>query len=1146
MPVEAHTLQPIFSSPKEMNDLADQSILEGIAKQFPVESKHFRVEVSDLRAEKRHFSHVDEKDAILQSKSLTYPIKGHVKLVDTQTGQVVDENKNFTLMDSFHITGKHTMLYKGNNYSAANQLQLLPGVYTRRRSTGELESHFNTKTGRTFALTLNPENGMFYVSIGDAKTPLAVLLNEVFHVSSAEVAKYVPSDVWQQNIVNVKGKELTYLNDLFNRLVSTHLRNDVTDKTQKVLLIKEALENSQLHVKTTEKTLGKSFTHVNAEALLLAMRNIVEVHSGKRQEDNRDSLEFKRVQNLPDFLKTRFEKERDLLPRIRRKIAGSLNRLDRNNPSLKYAVTNKPFNKVFTQYIMDSNLVSTPSETNPIESLESVGKVTVLGAGEGGISSTQGVPMAARDIDPSHLGVIDPSRTPESQTAGIDQRFTISARRDRDGTLYSKAKDKSGKTVYLSVQEMMSHTIGFPHQEGKKLVQAQAKGELTEVPVEKVDYWLFDTADMYTITTNLVPFLNSNHPGRLTMAGKAIPQALSLVHREAPLVQTVNGHGQSFAESLGKVIGTISPVDGEVVAVTDAAITIRDEQGKLNKILLVKNLPYNMKGFLDDEKVLVKVGEKVKRGQNLADNNYTRNGTLALGKNMTVAYVPYKGYNHEDGIVISRAAAKGLDSHHAYKYDYDVQETTVAKKVMFNRFFPGKYSPEQLAKLDDNGYAKKDAKLHFGDPVFAVLERREPTPEDKMLGRLHKTLVNPYKAVVEEWTHEEPGEVVDAFTASKSIRILIRSVKALEVGDKLTGLHGNKGVISKILEDHEMPFHTATGKPVDLLLNPASVTSRINLGQIAEVAAAKIAQKTGEPYKVHNFKKESNFSSLQAELKAHGLKDTEHLTDPISGKPLGEILTGPQYILKLYKTTDQNWSARNVGKYDSTHQPVKGGEEGSKSVGYMEMLGLLGSDARKNLREISTLKSEENSEYWKKYLTGQPLPKPKTTFATQKFFNYLTASGIKTQVKDGALRISPLTNADILQNSRGSIKEPLMLNSKNLEPEKGGLFDPVVTGGLQGKNWAHYSLSEPILNPVFERPARSLLGLTTKELKGVSHGTIGIRHISNGVFDLHDTTTGKHLKRLNTKGSLIADADLDEDDDSEVDDSAFDPAEVRK
>jgi DNA-directed RNA polymerase subunit beta len=1137
MPKQAQDLQRIFSSPEEISHNVDAALVAGVTSQFPIVTKNYTLSVSDIRPEPKHFTAADEKEAILTSKSLVYPIRGTLTLTENQTGKVVDVQKDFNLMDAFHITGKHTMLYRGNNYAIANQLQLRPGVYTRSRETGELEAHYNTGSGSSFSLTLDPQSMLFYLEVKSSRILLAPLLSRVFNVGPKEIMAYVPGEVWHENLTASAGKEGKIINDLYQKLVFK--KDPSASEEDKILALRLALENSQLSVATTKVTLGKPIASVTHEALLLSLRNLVEVHAGKKPEDNRDSLQFKSVQNLPDFLETRFKKEKLLTGTLKSRIAYSLDRAEKTGEPIKIknTVVSKPFNKLFSSYILESNLVTTPSETNPIESLENVGKVTILGGLEGGIGNERGVPMSARDIDPSHLGIIDPSRTPESGHAGIDQRFTISARRDKEGNTYCRVLDKAGKEHFLSVHEMMTSTIGFPHQKGKKIVQAQVKGVLGDCDVKDIDYWLADTTDMYTVTTNLVPFLNSNHPGRLTMAGKAIPQALSLVNREQPLVQTVDSNGVPFIMQLAKTISaTASPVDGVVVSISKEKIVIKGtDDGKNHTITLVKNLPFNMKGFYDDDAPLVKVGDTVKRFQVLVDNNYTKDGGLALGKNLNVAYMPYKGYNHEDGLVISKTCADSLASHHAYKVDYDIQASTVLKKSLLPRYFPGKWTREQLDKLDDRGFPNIGAIFKKGDPVYIVLEKREPTPEDKMLGRLHKTLVLPYRPVSEIWSHDEPGEVVDAHTAGKAIRILMRSVKDLEVGDKLTGFHGNKGIVSLILNDNEMPYNKETGKPADIVLNPASVTSRINLGQLMETVAGKIALKTGKPYLIHNFSKTSNIGELHAELQKHGIPDSEMFVDPKTGKDLGKVLTGPQYFTKLYKTSDQNYSARNVGGYDNNLQPTKGGEEGSKSVGYMEMLGLMGSDARKNLKEIATLKSQENSDYWRKFVTGQPLPKPRQTFATEKFLNYLNASGVKTSIDNGIITASPMTDADILAQSNGALKEPLRLSAKNLEPEKGGLFDAALTGGVKGTKWTHYKLAESIVNPVFERPVKSLLGLKSSEFDALATGTMGLVHEKDGIFHVHDTSTGKYLKTINTHASNLVEEEQEpeeiEDDD---------------
>jgi len=1106
-------LTRIFSSPVEIGHKVDRELIKGLLSQFPVEGKHFRLEISNMRAERKEYTHEDEKRAVLERRSLTYPIKGDLQLIDKVTGQVIDEQKGFSLLDSFHLTGKHTMLYKGNNYAAANQLQLRSGVYTRSRETGELESNFNTGTGRSFSLTLDPVTGMFYLEVGSSRIPAAPLLSRVFGIGPGEVGRYIPGEVWADNLKATTGKEDRLISDFYSKMVSTAKQVPGANTAEKIVQLRASLEGSQLSEQTTKATLGKALSGVTHEAILLAMKNLVDVHAQRRPEDNRDSLQFKRVQNLPDFLRTRFEKEHQVVKTIKGRIVREIDRIDPLKPTLSGKLGPKPFNKFFSGYIMDSNLVSTPSETNPIESVENVAKVTVLGAGEGGISSERGVPMGARDIHPSHLGIIDPSRTPESSHAGIDQRFTISAKRDDEGNLYANVKDKSGKLVSLSVHDMMTHTIGFPHQDDPKMkkVQAQIKGELGECDRSEVDYWLADTSDMYTVTTNLVPFLNSNHPGRLTMAGKSIPQALSLVNREAPLVQTVSGNGTPFVKTLASVIGTGSPVDGIVVNVSDTSIRVKAESGKIVDVKAVKNLPFNMKGFHDDEKPLVKVGDHVHAGQQLFESNYTRDGQLALGKNLTAAYIPWKGYNHEDGLVLSRAAADSLSSHHAYKVDYDVNETTLAKKSLISRYFPGKLTKEQLDKLDESGYAKAGAVMHHGDPVYAVLERRDPTAEDVLLGRLHRTLVNPYKLVAGFWEHEEDGTIVDSHIEGKQIRFILRTKMGLVVGDKISGLHGNKGIVSLILEDHEMPYNKATGKPVDILLNPASVTSRVNLGQLMETAAGKIAEKTGKPYLVHNFSNKSNVKDLQQELKDHGISDTEELWDPKTNRVLGNVLTGPQYMLKIFKTTEGNFAARNTGGYDNNMQPLKGGLGGSKSLGSMEFLGLIGSDARKNLREMATTKSEQNDLYWEKFLTGQPVPPPKRTFATDKFLSYLRASGIKTTIDKGSIVATPLTNKDILEMSNGEIKDPTMISAKNLEPERGGLFDPFITGGLKGTKWGHYNLAEPIVNPLMERSVKSVLGLSTKEFEGVARGSYGVSKVGTN-FQIHDIASGNVIR----------------------------------
>jgi hypothetical protein len=223
-PLNSPDITPIFTSPQALNQQKDQVLVEGLTKQFPLETKNYRLELTNVHPDVKHFSQLDEKDAILRSKSLTYPIRGDLKLYDKATGKLLDEEKNFALMDSFPFTGKHTLLYKGNNYSVSNMLQLRPGVYTRRRPTGVLESHFNTAKGQSFYITLDPEKLLFNLNIKSSYVPVAPLLTKVFGIGSKEAEKYFAPALWEANIAATKGKEDKILQSLYTRLVNRSLQ----------------------------------------------------------------------------------------------------------------------------------------------------------------------------------------------------------------------------------------------------------------------------------------------------------------------------------------------------------------------------------------------------------------------------------------------------------------------------------------------------------------------------------------------------------------------------------------------------------------------------------------------------------------------------------------------------------------------------------------------------------------------------------------------------------------------------------------------------------------------------------------------------------------------------------------------------------
>ncbi len=286
-------LTAIYSSPRKINQDADQALADSLAGAFPIENKNYILSTTNVKAYPKSYTHVDEKEAILKSKSLTYPIRGDLTLTSKVTGKVVDHVKDFPLLDSFFVTDKHTLLYKGNNYSVSNQLQLLPGVYTRtRENTGELEAHFNTAKGASFRVVLDPRTKVFFVEVGSSHTPIGPLLSNVFHVTKSEAIKFIPEDVWDANVAYTAGKEEKSVRNLYSRMVYTKKPKPTLEEMEAEL--RESLSNSQLNEETTKVTLGKSFSGVTKDTLLYTLRNLVQVHKGDQPEDNRDSLQFNR------------------------------------------------------------------------------------------------------------------------------------------------------------------------------------------------------------------------------------------------------------------------------------------------------------------------------------------------------------------------------------------------------------------------------------------------------------------------------------------------------------------------------------------------------------------------------------------------------------------------------------------------------------------------------------------------------------------------------------------------------------------------------------------------------------------------------------------------------------------------------------
>lgn len=1074
-------------SPEEGFEILKDRVAKTVEGLFPIVGKKHTLElkgvqikddldIDDIRSQKK---------AKMAGRTWAVPVEAVVTLRD-DSGKKVDEQK-VRLMSLPKYTQRHSHIVDGQEYQIDNQWRLKSGVYARVKDNGELESSFNLAKGRGFSVGFDPKSRKFMMEYGTSNIPLQPLLHEL-GASPEEI-----ESKWGRDIsgANKSSREQALLK--FYKASTGNKTDNVEEARQHFL---ETMDATQMRPEVNKITLGQPHEKVNRAALLDASSKLLRVSQGTAEPDARDALMFKELHGTEDFFAERLQKgSYDIMRRIK-------NTLDKKK-SVREVIGPDIFNRpVRTMY--RTSLANIPEQTNPLEMISGQMKTTITG--EGGIKSAHGITEDAKLVDPSHLGFLDPIHTPEGQSTGVTLRLPIGVKKNGHDITVSMYNVKTGKMEAVNPETAMTSKVVLPDQikwvKGKPVpvgstVRISTVGnEITEGSLKSADYVMRDPIQMFSMGSNLVPFIAADHPNRSTMAGRHMEQAISLKERKAPLVQSLAGT-MSFEKVMGAYAGQNSPVNGEVVKVSKEEISIKDANGKVHKRQIYDHFPLNAdKAFMHSEP-LVKAGDKVKKGQPIADSNFTKDGTLALGTNLQVGYMPYKGYNFEDGVVISESAAKQLASEHLHRKTLSMEKGHVLSKKKFQAYEPTSMNKEQASKLDDDGVAMVGQVIHPGDTLIAALREKSEYEriEDKELARMHKSVVRPFKDASVKWEADHPGVVTEVVKRGRQTAVHVKTVEPAEIGDKIAGRHGNKGIITQIIPDDEMP-KLKSGRQLQVLMNPTGVPGRTNLGQVLETAAGKIAEKTGKPYVIKNFQPgEDLHGKVSAELKAHGLTDKEEAFDAETGRKMGDILAGPQHVVKLKHQVEKKMVARAGGPgyaYDRNMVPKGGGPHGAQALGTLGLYSMLAHGAKHNLREMQTFKSDaaQNDEFWSALQAGEPLPAPRPTFAYKKFIGYLNALGVNVRKDGNNLQLIPFTDKNVEEMSNGVIKDAgRMVRAKDLRPEKGGLFDTKVTGGLDGTKWSHIKLPESMPNPLFEKAIQSLTGISGKEFSAVIEGT---------------------------------------------------------
>ena len=688
----------------------------------------------------------------------------------------------------------------------------------------------------------------------------------------------------------------------------------------------------------------------------------------------------------------------------------------------------RPIQASLKEFFGTSQLSQFMDQPNPIAALTHRRRLSALGPG--GLSRER-AGFEVRDVHPSHYGRMCPIETPEGPNIGLIGTLATYGRVNRFGfieTPYWKVENgvvKTNKAVYLTASQEDEYTIAQANAplnddgtfKNKRVLSRQNGGQVSFVSDKEIEYMDVSPKQICSVTTALIPFLEHDDANRALMGSNMQRQAVPLVTTEAPYVGT--GMEENVARDSGEAL--ISPISGEVMSVTGDEIVVKEQETNKKHTFEVRKFKRSNQATSVNQKPLVKAGLKVKPGDVLADGPSTQGGELALGKNLLVAYMPWDGYNFEDSIVISERLVKEdvLTSVHIAEHEIEARDTKLGEEEI-TRDIPN-VAEEVLMDLDEMGIVRIGAEVTPGDYLVGKVTPKgetELTPEERLLRAIFGEKAREVRDTSLRVPHGERGKVIDVQIlrrddgadlppgVNQKVRVYVAIQRKIQVGDKLSGRHGNKGVISKINPAEDMPF-LEDGTPVDILLSPLGVPSRMNLGQILETHLGWAANEGWQDFKgkskasdgakpgtlvstpVFDGADENEIHEILRNVNPNRdgklLVDENGKADLYDGRT-GEkfdskITVGYTYILKLIHLVDEKIHARSTGPYSMiTQQPLGGKAQfGGQRFGEMEVWALEAYGASYALQELLTIKSDDTVGRVKVYesiVKGDNIPEP--------------------------------------------------------------------------------------------------------------------------------------------------------------------------
>ena len=740
--------------------------------------------------------------------------------------------------------------------------------------------------------------------------------------------------------------------------------------------------------------------HITTEDMIASVSYLLGLEYGLGEIDDIDHLGNRRIRCVGELLQNQF---RIGLTRLERAVRERMTTQDLDVVTPQTLINTKPITSSIREFFGSSQLSQFMDQTNPLSELTHKRRISALGPG--GLTRER-AGFEVRDIHHTHYGRLCPVESPEGPNIGLISALSCFAQINEYGfveTPYKKVDKETGKVTdiieYMSADVEDKYVIAQATEpldsEGRFLndrIRARFKEEILEVDKSRVDYIDVSPKQLVSVAAAMIPFLEHDDVKRSLMGSNMQRQAVPLLMPEAPIV----GTGIEYRAAKDSGITVTAKNDGIVEKVTGDEVIVRNKNNVLDKYKLRKFKRTNG-GTCINQRPIVTKGERVKVGDILADGPSTNNGEMALGKNVIIAFMTWEGYNYEDAVLISERLVKEdvYTSIHIEEYDCECRDTKLGPEEI-TRDIPN-VGEDGLKDLDEDGIIRIGAEVRPGDILVGKVTPKgetELTAEERLLRAIFGEKAREVRDTSLRVPHGEAGTIVDVkiFTRENSdelgpgvnqvIRCYIATKRKISVGDKMSGRHGNKGVISRILPEEDMPF-MEDGTPVDIVLNPQGIPSRMNLGQVLEVHLGMAAKALGFKVETPVFDGAKS-EEIEDLLEEAGLsRDGKRwLRDGRTGEIFDNPITvGVMYMLKLHHLVDDKIHARSTGPYSLvTQQPLGGKAQfGGQRFGEMEVWALEAYGAAYTLQEMLTVKSDDVVGRVKTYeaiVKGENIPEP--------------------------------------------------------------------------------------------------------------------------------------------------------------------------